>query len=111
MSNRLPRINELIKKYVSEILARELDLKPGLFLTLSKVDTTPDLRYTRIFVSVFPEQEENYAMKTLKKEAYRIQGVLNKKLHLKILPRIEFFSDHTESRADKIEKILKNINT
>lgn len=109
MSDRLPKINELIRKQISEILVRELDLKPGLFLTVSKVDTTPDLRYTRIFVSVFPEKESNYAMQTLKKETFGLQGKLNKYLHLKPLPRIEFTLDPTEAKADEIEKILGSL--
>lgn len=109
MPDRLPKINELIRKQISEILARELSLKPGLFLTVSKVDTTPDLRYTRIFVSVFPEKESSYAMQTLKKETFGLQGKLNKYLRLKPLPRIEFILDPTEANADEIEKILKDL--
>lgn len=110
MSTRLPKVNELIKKNIGEIIARKIDLKPGVFVTVAKVDTTPDLRYTRIFVSIFPEKEIDYAAKTLQKELYRLQGALNKKLVMKPLPKIEFKIDMTESKADEIEKLLKNIN-
>lgn len=109
MSDRIPKINELIKKHLGEIITRELSLKPGVFVTISKVDTTPDLRYTRIFVSIYPEKETGYASKTLQKEINRIQGALNKKLSLKPLPKIEFKVDTTESRADEIEKLLRQI--
>lgn len=94
---------------MSEILSRDLNLKPGIFITISKVDTTKDLRYTRIFISIFPQKETEYTVKTLEKEKHSIQGILNKKLHLKILPRIEFKVDTTEAEADGIEKILKKI--
>lgn len=110
MTNRLLKINKLIKKHISEIITRELDLKPGVFLTVSRVDTAADLRYTKIFVSVFPEKDSEYALKTIKKEIYYLQGILNKKLHMKPLPRIEFRLDTTEIEADEIERILKNIN-
>ena len=109
MSERTLKINELIRQHVNDIILKELSLKGGVFVTIAKVDTTPDLRYTRIFVSIFPESEINYAMKTLQKEAYRIQGSLNKKLHMKPLPKVEFRADFTESKADEIEKILKEI--
>jgi len=109
MSFRIQQINELIRNHVAEILVKELDLKPGIFLTVSRVDTSPDLRYTHIFVSVFPEKESQYALKTLEKELYRIQGKMNKKLSLRPLPRIKFALDKTEVRADEVEKILKNI--
>lgn len=110
MSYRIEKINELIKQQISEIISRELDLKPGVFVTVAKVDTAKDLRYTRIFVSIFPERESDYVLKTLRKEVYRLQGVLNKKLSMRPLPKIEFYQDATESKADEVEKILKIID-
>jgi ribosome-binding factor A len=109
MSNRIEKVNALIKSLIGEILTRELSLKPGIFLTVAKVDTSKDLRYTRIFLSIFPEKEIAYVEKTLEKEIYKIQGNMNKKLSLKPLPKIQFKTDMTESRADEIEKLLKQI--
>ena len=109
MSFRINKINSLIKQQMSQILSRQLNLKPGVFLTVSKVDTTKDLRYSRIFVSVFPEKETAYALKTLEKEIHSLQGELNKKLEIKILPRVKFKADATEAKADKIEKIIRNL--
>jgi len=109
MSARTVKINELVKQHVNDIILKELSLKSGVFVTIAKVDTTPDLRYTRIFVSVFPEKEIDYVEKTLTKELYRIQGALNKKLHMRPLPKIQFITDLTESKADEIEKLLKQI--
>ncbi|MFZ2976170.1 MAG: ribosome-binding factor A [Candidatus Moraniibacteriota bacterium] len=109
MNARIERINELIKKHTNDIIFKDLSLKDGVFITIAKVDTTADLRYTRVFVSVFPEKEFSYAMKTLEKEVFQIQGKLNKRLHMRPLPKIEFRLDLTESEADKIEKILREI--
>jgi len=109
MSDRILKVNALIQSHLGEILTRELSLKPEVFITIAKVDTTPDLRYTRIFISIFPEKESNYVLKTLEKEVYQIQGNLNKRLSMKPLPKIEFRNDLTESKADKIEKLLKKI--
>lgn len=109
MPNRIQKVNSLINQQVSEIISWKLNLKPGVFLTISKVDTTKDLRYAYVSVSVFPESEENYIMKTLKKEKHSIQKELNKNLHMKVLPKIQFKYDKTEANADKIEKILKQL--
>jgi ribosome-binding factor A len=109
MNARIQKINELIRSHVGGMLARDLSLKDGVFITIAKVDTTPDLRYTRVFVSVFPEKEISYAKKALEKEVYHLQGKLNKKLHMRPLPKIEFRIDMTESKADEIEKLLKQI--
>lgn len=108
-ANKIPKINELVRKYVDDIILRNLSLKSGVLLTIAKVDTTPDVRYTRVFISVFPESEFPYALKTLEKERHNIQLQLNKKLRIKPLPRLEFRSDFTESKADKIEKLLKEL--
>lgn len=109
MSFRLQKVNSLIREQIGEIFGRELDIKPGVFLTVSKVDTTRDLRYTHIFVSVFPEKESNYVMVALENERNGIQRKLNKRLHMKILPKISFKLDTTEAEADEIEKILRKI--
>ncbi len=109
MYSRIDRINELIKTTLSEIISRETELPPGIFVTVVKVDTSRDLRYARVFVSVFPEKKFGSAMRALEKKLYSIQGLLNKKLRTKPLPRIEFVVDKTEAEADRIEKILREI--
>lgn len=109
MSQRIEKINKLIGRIVSDIITRELNLKSGVFVTISKVDTSSDLRYTSVFISIFPPSETNYVTQTLEKEMYKIQGSLNKKLKTKFLPRIRFKIDTTESKADEIEKLLKKI--
>jgi len=109
MSHRIEKINELIKRNISEILARELDLKPGVFITLTKVDTTFDLRYSNVFISIYPDSESRYVISAIENELYGIQKNLNKKLHMKPLPKIIIRIDSTESEADVIEKLLKQI--
>lgn len=109
MSQRIQKVNKLIKKNLGEILSRNLNLKPGIFLTISKVDTSPDLRYTRVSISVFPEKESDYAIKTLLKEASLLQKELSKKSTMRSLPKLQFKLDYTEVNADIIEKLLKEI--
>lgn len=109
MSSRIDRVNELIRTSIAEIIAREVDLPAGVFVTVVKVDTSRDLHYARVFVSVFPEKKFGSAKKILNQKIYFIQGKLNKKLSMKPLPRIEFVADFTETEADKIEKLLKEI--
>jgi len=106
VSQRIIQLNKLIKTHLGEIFQRELSLKLGIFVTISKVDTTPDLRYARVSLSVFPFKESNYALKAITKEKFAIQGALNRKLVTKPLPRLVFQIDSTEEKADEIEKIL-----
>lgn len=109
MSHRIEKVNSQIQKIVGEIIAKNLSLKEGVFLTVSKVDTSADLRYTRVFISVFPFQENRYAKKTLEKEIFSIQGAMNKQLQMKILPKIEFILDERQEKLDEIDKIFGQI--
>ena len=109
MNFRIDRINEQIKKTLAEIIAEEADIPLGVFVTISKVDTSRDLRYARVFVSIFPEKKFGETLRTLGKKIYFLQGKLNKQLSMKPLPRIEFVPDKTEAEADRIEKLLKKI--
>ena len=109
MAHRVEKMNSLVRESFSALLEQEVSLKQGVLITIAKVDTTPDLRYTRVSVSVFPEQEEGYALATLRHEQSRLQKALNSKLSMKIRPRILIESDHTEQSADIIEKLLLEI--
>lgn len=108
--SRIDRINELIKETLAKIIAEEVDIPLGIFVTVMKVDTSRDLRYTRVFVSVFPDNKFGETLRTLSKRIFFMQGKLNKKLSMKPLPKIEFVMDRTEAEADKIEKILNAID-
>lgn len=109
MAHRIEKISSLIRKSVSEIISRDLSIKKGVFLTVSKVDTSADLRYARVFVSVFPVEQSDYAQRTLEKEIFRIQKQLNGQLAMKILPKIIFVLDKRQEKVSEIEKIFEQI--
>lgn len=105
-SLRVTKINELLRKLLGEIIEREVSLKPGVFLTIAKVDTSPDLRYTRLFISIYPESATHYVTETLKKELPGIQKTLYTKLSMRPMPKLSFAVDTTAHNADIIEKLL-----
>jgi ribosome-binding factor A len=107
---RITKVNELLRQLLGEIMERELSLKPGIIMTIAKIDTSKDLRYTRMFISVFPENETNYVKETLKKELSGIQKKLYAKLYMRPMPKISFEIDTTAQEADKVEKILLDLN-
>lgn len=110
MSLRIEKINELIQQKVSEILAKDVSFKQGVFVTVARVSTSPDLRQSKVLVSVFPASEGHYVLETLKQELYSLQGSLNVQLHMRPLPRIRFDLDTTEEEAQKVEDILKELH-
>ncbi|MEA1926047.1 MAG: ribosome-binding factor A [Patescibacteria group bacterium] len=110
MSRRIKKIDDLVRDAIADILIKHLSFKKGVFVSVIRVDTTKDLRYAQVFVSVFPVEEQDYAIKTISKELYRIQGLLNKKLCSKILPRLKFVLDTTQQDMTDIEKVFRQIH-
>ncbi len=107
VSDRMRKVNSLILREMSDLIMKTVDFKLNVFVTISKVDTTDDLRYTRIFVRVIPYSDIDYAMKTLEHEKSTMQKVLHKRLNLKILPKISFIHDKTGDDVDEIERLLQ----
>jgi ribosome-binding factor A len=109
-SHRVEKINQLLKTLLSDIIKRDLSLKAGILVSVSKVDTSRDLRYANAFLSVFPVQERDYVINTLKKEAGRIQKSIGKKTSFKNTPCLRFLADDTLEKTSKIETLLSRAN-
>jgi len=106
MSHRILQINDLVREIIGEVLVRGVNFKVGILVTITKVDTSADIRHSRISISAFPEKELPYVLKTLEHEKRTIQKSLHRKLHMKPLPMISFQPDSTEQNADIIERLL-----
>lgn len=106
MSERIRKVNSVIQHEVTELITREVDFKPGVFVTITRVDTTEDLTAARISVGVFPTEQQDYCMKTLAHEHHTLQRQLHKKLHLKVLPKIEFIYDERGENVDELSDVM-----
>jgi len=111
MKERINRINELIRKTTAIILLKEIFLGKDVLATVQKVDTSKDLKYSKIWISVIPFNKSGRVLEILEKRKSHIQKELGNFVKIKFLPKIEFKIDETEEKADKIEKILKKIKT
>jgi len=105
-SDRIIRIEELLKEEISKLIARE-DF--GAIITVVHVDVTSDLKDGQIWVSVLGGDSE-MVMERLSKKKGDFQKKINKKLSLKFVPKIKFKLDHSGEYAEKIQKLFKEIN-
>lgn len=87
-----------------------MELPEGVLLTITDVNTTGDLKQTKIYVSIFPETMIKKVLSTLEKRAGFFQKFLNKKLKMYFVPQISFILDKTENRAETVEDLLNKIN-
>ena len=107
-SYRMRRVNEALKQTIGTVIAREIkDPRVG-FVTLTGVDTAPDLSHAKVFVSVYGRQSEKEAtLEGLRAASSYLQRRINDELTLKRTPTLEFVYDSTVDRGMRIQAILK----
>ena len=108
MSQRIQRVNQLLRQEISQLLLKEVNFENAL-VTVTEIKTSSDLKHARVKISVMPEEKSELVLKILQKNIFHIQQQLNKKLYMRPVPKICFEIDQTEVRAQKIEKILKGL--
>jgi ribosome-binding factor A len=109
-SVRVERINSEIQKAVSHIIDTEIrDPQIDAIISVSNVETTPDLSYCRIFITSIGKTPSTEVLNRIKGAAGFIRGKLSKMVKLRITPRLEFLKDESVEYASNIENILKNI--
>ncbi len=108
-SKRLPQVNQVVKKELSQIILREFDFAPSIFVTLTRVETSADLKQSKIYISVMPESQFDSVLKILNSQIYQIQHILNRRLNMRPIPRICFIKEKETSKAGKIEEILEGL--
>lgn len=107
--NRIGRINEEIQKELSSLLRTLKDprLQNGL-LTVTHVETTPDLRFSKIFVSALDKGQEADMMKGLKSASGYLRRELGVALKLRYTPELQFVADDSILQGAHILEMLRN---
>lgn len=109
-SSRMNKIDEELKKEISNIISMELK-NPHLtgLISVTKVKTTPDLRFARVYVSMINEKSKAENLKILKQSSGYIRSGIAKKVNLRITPELIFEFDDSIEYGEKIDNILKDI--
>ena len=108
-SRRIQRVNQLIKKEVSQLLLREVESPKDILITVTRVETTPDLGQSKVFIGVIPEKNIEKIIESLNRKIYRIQQKMNKRLKMKYVPKIKFVEEKSTREAERIEKVLEKL--
>ncbi len=107
--NRIAKVNSLIEHELGPILHEHLEGEPGL-VTISKVETSGDMRWAKIWISIFGGDDEKI-LKLIHDNIYDIQGALNEHFTTKIIPRLQFFLDTTPRHAQHIDELIREIKS
>lgn len=108
---RILKINSEIEKAISQILTYELK-NPAItgIISVTKVDTTADLEYCKVYISIFtPNGDRDEVFNQIKHSAGFIRKELCKKVELRKVPYLTFYLDDTYSYSENIENKLEEI--
>ena len=107
MADRMRRVNEAVREVVSARLAEGLrDPRIG-FVTVTSVETSPDLRHARVYVSVLGDAEKREATMAGLESAHGVlQLAVARELRMKHTPTLEFLFDESIGRGMRITELL-----
>jgi len=106
MTKRTEQVESLIHHHLGEIFSREVELSDGTLATISSIFVPPDLKKAVVKVSVLPFNKSKKVIKQLQAQRGSIQKELNKKITMKVSPRLEFILDETQQHVSELEKLM-----
>ena len=109
-SNRMDKINEELRKELSIII--DTDLKnPHItgMISVTKVKTSPDLRYARVYISLLNCKNVKETLDGLKSASGFMRTEIARRINLRYTPELRFEIDDSMEYGARIEKILKEI--
>ena len=108
-SNRIGRINEEIQRELADQLRHLKDprVSSGM-VSVTRVDTTGDLRYSRIYISCLDKSQEKDVMKGLRSASGFLRRELGRTLQLRYTPELQFIADDSIQYGAHILQVLRD---
>lgn len=88
------------------MILEDVDFPFDAVVTVISVDTSLDLRYADVYISVIPKEKEDAVLAFLEEDIYAMQQKINKKLFMKPVPKIRFRLDLGGDHFDRINEII-----
>jgi ribosome-binding factor A len=111
MTQRTDRVDELLREEIGTILSREAkDPRIG-FATITDVETTPDLRHARVWVSLIgPTSERDETIAALQRAMHFVRRELGTRLRLKRIPELHVRLDDSAERGTRVLHLLQELD-
>lgn len=111
MSRRTRQVGEFLREELTDIIRRDVkDPRIG-FMSITRVDVTPDLRHAAVYISVLgTDQERSDTLAALVSASGFIRHTLKPRLRMRQIPDLEFRDDRSMEHAEKIARTLREIN-
>ena len=108
-SNRIGRINEEIQRELSALIPAVKDPRVSGMISVTAVETTPDLRYAKVYISVLDKGDCAQVLKGLRSASGYLRRELGRALSLRYTPELVFQADDSIDKGTHILKLLNDI--
>ncbi len=107
-TNRINRINEEVRRELSDVLRELKDPRIPMMTSVVSVNVTQDLRYATVYVSIFGDEDvKKNALSALKNSAGFVRRELGHRLNLRYTPEIIYKADDSIEHGARINELLK----
>lgn len=105
---RIRKINSLIQDQLGQLILEECDWTRSVVLSLTKVDTSPDLAQSKIYVSILAgtEEERQQHFQHLQQEAKRLRYLLAQRIELRKIPYLRLILDDSLEVSQRISQLI-----
>lgn len=110
MKHRQLRVNELLKRELSGLVAREITFEDVL-VTINQVDVAADLKTAHVFVSVLKPEMGAKVIEKLEEHRAELQAALGRHLAMKYTPHLVFHLDESIARGSRVIEIMREIES
>jgi ribosome-binding factor A len=104
------RINEEIQRELAALIPTVKDPRVTGMISVTAVETTPDLKYTKVFVSVLDKSDCAQVLKGLKSASGYLRRELGRNLNLRYTPQLTFVQDDSIDKGAHILDMLRDPN-
>lgn len=109
-SNRMARVNEELKRELSNIINQEVkNSNVTGMISVTKVKTSPDLKYAKVSVSIINSRNVKQTLAGLKAASGFIRSRIAEKINLRVTPELVFELDESLVYGERIDKILEEV--
>ena len=111
MSYRIERVNTLLRREISDLIQQELrDPRLTEFIAVTEVETSPDLKYAKVYVSsMSSQQEEQKILGVLNAAAGFLRKAVANNIRLRYTPELHFVWDNSIERGDRILRLIDEV--
>ena len=109
-SYRIGRINDDIKRELASMIPTLKDPRVRGLISITRVDTTTDLRYCKVYVSMLDKSDAQEVMRGLKSSAGYLRRELGRRMTLRYTPELQFIADDSIDRGSKLIQMMNELD-